>query len=95
MPRSGLPPAGGAAGDQEAPASAAERATTLGRGPLSGYRVAMTVGNPPFAGFAAVHLSGPKRVGTRLAVNRDRGVLQAGRVGHVARYVAGLQVEGV
>src|ERR1700733_1030095 len=55
----------------------------------------MAVGNPPLTGFAAVHLGGPQRVGARLAVNRDRDVLQAGRVGHVACYVAGLQLEGV
>ena len=66
-----------------------------GRRSSSGCRVAMAVGNPPLAGFAAVHLGGPQRVGARLAVNRDRGVLPARRVGHVARYVAGLQVEGV
>jgi hypothetical protein len=67
----------------------------LGQGLSSGYRVAVAVGDPPLAGFAAVYLGGPQRAGARLAVYRDRGVLQAGRVGHVARHVAGLQVEGV
>lgn len=67
----------------------------LGRRSSSGCRVTMAVGNSPLAGFAAVHLGGPQRVRARLTVNRDRGVLQARRVGHVARYVAGLQVEGV
>ena len=33
------------------------------QGLSSGYRVAMAVGNPPFAGFAAVHLGGPGTTG--------------------------------
>jgi len=60
-----------------------------------GHGVAMAMGYPPIAPLAAVHLGGPQTVGARLTVDRGRGVLESGGIGHVARYVVRHQLERI
>jgi hypothetical protein len=49
----------------------------------------------PLAALPAVHLRGPQGVSARLTVDRGRGVLEAGRIGHVAYHVVRLQLERI
>ena len=58
--------------------------------PSLGHGVGVAVRHLPVAVLAAVHLRGSLGVGTRLAVDGGGGVLEAGRVGHIAGHVVRL-----
>jgi hypothetical protein len=63
------------------------RAVIRGDVSSTGHGVPMAMRDPPLALLATVNLRGPQGVRARLAVDRGRGVLEAGGVGHVPDHV--------